>query len=679
MPYRSVTLVEDSVKAVAGGGNASFTTLLPLPEKTWEGRSTHAVRVGAGTGRKVGVYLTGCLHAREWGSAEILLHLLETLPAAYRNGGALKYGNRTFSAAEVKRVVEGLNLYVYPQANPDGRHYSMTTDAAWRKNRRPHAEPAKAGVDVNRNFDVLWDFPKRFSPNAAVVSSTDPAIETYIGPAAESEPETRNVASLLDAHPDIRFFVDVHSYTEVILYGWGDDDMQSTDAGMTYANPVFDDDRGVKGDVAYREFMPGPDLQLQERLATRMRDGITKAGNAAYVVKPSFDIYAQSGTSTERFFKRYFDDRAKGRVHGFTVEWGQEFQPPWATMATIVGHVCAGIMEFCLGILDSYSDVYVRHHASDTGDAGSADPFWESPDVVVRQLDDGVMENQDLVAGQDNWIYVRFTNRGPRPTRQVKVGLRAAAYAGTEFRYPHDWTANDDAHLAPVPVLDAFDNVPVGATRVAKFRLLKEQSARLGDWQEAGWHPCLLAEADCVTDYGTPGRHSWESNNLAQRNVTVVNAPTRQAVRYAFLAGHTLDAANPTKLRLDATGLMRDAVVTVDALDDRVYFPAVDPALVVQLSQLVPTGGGGLPTLPDLGDVVASFDGVQEQADRTLRMVRNTATLELKRAVGKVHQLVATVQLPPAAPPGRYPLRVAQLDAADRVIGGVTLEVRVPG
>src|SRR6202011_3185707 len=39
-----------------------------------------------------------------------------------------------------------------------------------------------------------------------------------------SEPETQNVKWLLDTNPRTRWFIDIRSYSEDILYNWGDDD-----------------------------------------------------------------------------------------------------------------------------------------------------------------------------------------------------------------------------------------------------------------------------------------------------------------------------------------------------------------------------------------------------------------------------------------------------------------------
>ncbi|WP_257141636.1 M14 family zinc carboxypeptidase [Bacillus thuringiensis] len=46
----------------------NFVTLIKLPNQTWEGHSSHAVRLRVGTNtNREGVLFTGSMHAREWG------------------------------------------------------------------------------------------------------------------------------------------------------------------------------------------------------------------------------------------------------------------------------------------------------------------------------------------------------------------------------------------------------------------------------------------------------------------------------------------------------------------------------------------------------------------------------------------------------------------------------------
>ena len=122
------------------------------------------------------MYLLGGIHAREWGSSDILINFVDLLTDAYRTNSGITQGGKSFTAAEIQRIVDTLDVVVFPQANPDGRHHSMTVDPMWRKNRRPAAPARRAcavgggdgpGVDLNRNYDFLWDFPRKYSPAGA--------------------------------------------------------------------------------------------------------------------------------------------------------------------------------------------------------------------------------------------------------------------------------------------------------------------------------------------------------------------------------------------------------------------------------------------------------------------------------------------------------------------------------
>jgi carboxypeptidase T len=138
-------------------------------------------------------------------------------------GRASLWGGKTFSASYIKTIVDNLNIYVFPQANPDGRNYSMNTEALWRKNRRTAAPNSNSGtcvgVDLNRNYDFLWDFQNVFALTSGVSCSADPCNhDLYHGPHAFSEPETQNAKWIHDNFPNIGYFIDLHSYGPDMLY-----------------------------------------------------------------------------------------------------------------------------------------------------------------------------------------------------------------------------------------------------------------------------------------------------------------------------------------------------------------------------------------------------------------------------------------------------------------------------
>jgi carboxypeptidase T len=351
MPYLNVAEVETALLLASAAPFSAYTQLLPLPYLTWEGRQCNALKIGNGSssGRPAVCFLGG-VHAREWGSCDILVNFIQQLQQSYRTGTAPMFGASPFSASDVKTIVDTLDVIVFPQVNPDGRAYSMTADAMWRKNRRTSApnSPACPGVDVNRNFDFLWDFTTGFDPLAATHTSNDPCdLEVFHGPSAFSEPESRNVQWLLDSFPSILAFIDVHSYGEDILYSWGDDESQSADPNMTFLNAAYDGQRGIGGD-AYKEYVRPDDRSRSLALATAVGAAIHAVRGIAYTVKPSYDLYPTSGASDDYVYSRGFADPTKAKTLAFTVEWGTEFQPPYAEMQNIVTELTSGLLGFCL-------------------------------------------------------------------------------------------------------------------------------------------------------------------------------------------------------------------------------------------------------------------------------------------------------------------------------------------
>ncbi len=325
--------------------------LITLPHATWEGRACHALRIGTGP---TGICLLGGVHAREWGSADIVVAFAERLLRAHRAGRGVAIGRRRFTAAQLARLVEDATLYLCPQVNPDGRHHSFTVDPMWRKNRRPGAAAGVGcvGVDLNRNFDFLWDFETHFAPGAPVACSTEPCHpDLYVGPAPESEPEVRNVVWLLDEHPDIEFLVDLHSYGELIMYSWGDDENQSRRRHMAFSNAAYDGRRGLTGD-GYGEYLPSGDRRSLERLARTMQAAIAASRGRTYRVQQSMNLYPTAGTSDDYAYSRHLVDPARTRVLSFTVEWGSEdnptpFHPPYGEMVDIIAEVTSGLLAFC--------------------------------------------------------------------------------------------------------------------------------------------------------------------------------------------------------------------------------------------------------------------------------------------------------------------------------------------
>ena len=351
MPYLNVIEIESALQNLAAAYPAT-TELLEAPNLSHEGRQIHVLRIGTrGSDEVDGILILGGVHAREWVPPDALISLAADLLEAHKFGTGLGYGNKNFPANEIARILDSLNLFVCACANPDGRHYSQTNDPLWRKNRRPPPSNGNCvGVDINRNFDFLWDHLAKFAPDSGVSASEDPCDKNvYRGPSAASEPEVRNVVWLLDTLPRIRWHVDVHSAVPVILHSWGSDQNQTTAPDQTFLNGAFDGVRGRLNDRIYGEYIAPDDLEMVETLSRRMNDAVKAARGSDYGVEQAYGLYPTSGASDDYAFSRHFADPSKTKVYGFTVEAGDNFQPPWSEAEEVIREVSAGLIAFCLG------------------------------------------------------------------------------------------------------------------------------------------------------------------------------------------------------------------------------------------------------------------------------------------------------------------------------------------
>ena len=330
---------------------------IALPNLTWEKRRCHAIRIAKGQGRKrTAICFISGIHGREWGGPDILVYFAIRLLRAYRDGQSIRLGKKVFSAAQIRRIVETKDVILFPQVNPDGRHFSMVNHPWWRKNRRPAPRgrgPKSIGVDLNRNFPILWDFERHFAPGTVQSSRKPGDYETYIGPRAASEPETRNVMWLLDRFPNIRFFIDLHSYGETLLYNWGSDENQSHDPEMCFMNEAYDGKRGLIHDDVYREHIPAADQALAIRLGRSLAAAIRQVRGREYRVQQSVGLYPTAGSADDYAYSRHIVDPKKPKVISYTMEWGRSrastpFHPPYQEMRKVMREVTAGLLEFCL-------------------------------------------------------------------------------------------------------------------------------------------------------------------------------------------------------------------------------------------------------------------------------------------------------------------------------------------
>ena len=351
-----------------------MVTLATLPESTREGRPMQLLRIRTGPkAPRHGLYIQANIHAREWGTADIVMHFTERLLAALDADTALTFGNKTFSRNAIRTATNRVELFVVPCVNPDGRAFSMLPGSdpdtfphrMWRRNRRDNGttDPACMGVDLNRNFDFIWDYRTAVHPDACVDSPnydychgymnvTDDVCDNgdrYHGDKPFSEPEARNVRSVLNDHSNIRVFVDMHGVLGKIMTPWTDDEVQTTDPEQNFTNPAHDGQRALRDTphpdcnnnvphpdgALYREFMPAIDQARFVTYATLQRDALFDVAGTSYVTGASFlEMYGMSGNANDYAYSRHIARPGTGKVDGYIYEFEirdptNPFQPPF--------------------------------------------------------------------------------------------------------------------------------------------------------------------------------------------------------------------------------------------------------------------------------------------------------------------------------------------------------------
>jgi len=252
-----------------------------------ENRPILALRIGerGGTTRKV--LFLGCHHAREWVAVEVPYLLAEHLV-------------KNASTDPIKQWLARAEVWVAPMVNPDDHEFTRQNDRLWRKNRRANSDGSR-GVDPNRNYGYMWG---TLNTNT---SSLVPSDETYSGPRAFSEPETRAVRDLI-ARELFQGVVTYHSYSQLILWPWG------------YTRKAIGD-RGDRDSLS--------------RLAKRMQELIRAVHGETYTPEQSSELYPTAGDTTDWTYGEYgipsftIELRPHTQADGGFILPPDQIQPTW--------------------------------------------------------------------------------------------------------------------------------------------------------------------------------------------------------------------------------------------------------------------------------------------------------------------------------------------------------------
>jgi C1A family cysteine protease len=298
------------------------------------------------------------------------------------------------------------------------------------------------------------------------------------------------------------------------------------------------------------------------------------------------------------------------------------------------------------------TNLYIRDNTGDTGDTPTSGTFWLSPDLIVRNADEGAepaaWSNQSVIGGADNWIYVKVHNIGANTGGEIEVRLYVTDYPGTEFMYP--WDYENEISTSPVTI----SSLAPGADAVAKFKWLAAEIPSAAEMA----HPCLLAEVRCTQDINAAqwgicapfsGTHVWENNNLAQRNITIIEGKGGKSFMFP------IDIGNIHSVPREYSVLVVDRSQTPKTAEITLNLGHMSPISLVGATDNVGLSGTLITISPEAAEAEIRIPLSQERT-----------------------RVYLTFTVPASAQGGEeYTVDIMQKDDQNRIVGGITLVVKV--
>lgn len=346
-------------------------------------------------------------------------------------------------------------------------------------------------------------------------------------------------------------------------------------------------------------------------------------------------------------------------------------------------------------------DMVIRDNLADTGTVASSGAFWNSPDIWCRRLppgsDPGALPashatagpHEDPLRGVANWVYARVRNNGTSTSLDGWVRLSVTHFPGLEFTYPASFQpSTGPGDPVPSPMVPGtyfigeakFTAVPPGGEQIVSVEwpagLIPPAEVVLPSGP-VHWHPCLLAE---VTPHDGPiptGNHVWDDNNLAQKNISIVDVDTGADFAAGMVIGHPDNKAEHVQLEILRGNLPGDVQLYVDL---------VDPLLRRRLRQFGPATTPGHATPPEVRQPAAWWlkpahrdwrIGHHDGREVVFLKARPRVRLPIPGGANRLSLIVVGGLVNPNTVPGPYEVVLIQRQPDGHISGSATVSLRV--
>ena len=277
-------------------------------------------------------------------------------------------------------------------------------------------------------------------------------------------------------------------------------------------------------------------------------------------------------------------------------------------------------------------DLFIRDGYHDVGASPNLNtyPFWESPDIWVRNSDDSIEidENAEYSANSPVHVYVKIRNKSC--VNSLGVGDSLILYwskAGPYQLWPAPWFGINPATppMGGKVAAKLIGSIPAGEFRVLKFEWnipnpswYSTDISTIGGVNNA-WHFCLVARIKSATDLdpiniNVPqdiGNVVEKCNNVAWKNLAVVN----------FEPGVVGGRVNGTVVGI---GNMATSPRTINV---HFYADTTGPNNIVSEAEVILSLNPGLWEKWNAGGRQGTNVGVYNEEKRQIRITRNSGSL----------------------------------------------------
>uniref|UniRef100_A0A672YZV4 Carboxypeptidase A1 n=1 Tax=Sphaeramia orbicularis TaxID=375764 RepID=A0A672YZV4_9TELE len=168
--------------------------------QSYQGRPLNVLKFSTGGTKRPAIWIDTGIHSREWVTQASGTWFAKKIVSDYGRDPALT------------AILNRMDIFLEIVTNPDGYYYTHNSNRMWRKTRKPNPGSNCVGVDPNRNWDAGF---------GGAGASGNPCSETYRGPRAHSESEVKSIVDFVKSHGNMKAFISIHSYSQMLLYPYG--------------------------------------------------------------------------------------------------------------------------------------------------------------------------------------------------------------------------------------------------------------------------------------------------------------------------------------------------------------------------------------------------------------------------------------------------------------------------